>query len=72
VVAEEPAHPKADYEPPAAEGRVGEPALVAAVHPGRGAAAVGADGCPGAGVCPDLHAVFDLLDLLDRNGGQVR
>jgi len=23
-------------------------------------------------VCPDVHGVFDLLDLLDRNAGQVR
>ena len=72
VVAEEPAHPKAEHHPPAGECRVGEPALVAAVHPGRGVTAVGAGGRGGAGVCPDVHDVFDLLDPLDRNGGQVR
>jgi hypothetical protein len=26
----------------------------------------------GASVRPDVHAVFDLLDPLDRNDGQVR
>jgi hypothetical protein len=34
--------------------------------------AVGAGGRAGAGVRPDVHGVFDLLDPLDRNGGQVR
>jgi hypothetical protein len=72
VVAEESAHPKAQHHPPAANCRVGEPALVAAMHPGRGAATPGTGGRGGAGVCPDVHAVFDLLDPLDRNGGQVR
>jgi len=72
VVAEESAHPKADHDPPAAECRIGESALVAAVDSGRGATTVGAGGDAGAGVCPDVHAVFDLLDPLDRNGSQVR
>jgi hypothetical protein len=72
VLAEEPAHLKAEHDRLAADGRVGESALVAAVHPGRGAAAVGAGGRGGAGVCPDVHGVFDLLDSLDRNDGQVR
>jgi hypothetical protein len=34
--------------------------------------ALGAGGRAGAGVCPDVHGVFDLLDPLDRNGSQVR
>jgi hypothetical protein len=33
---------------------------------------VEAGGRPGAGVRPDVHAVFDLLDPLDHNAGQVR
>lgn len=44
VVAEQPTDRKAEHHPPAADRRVGEPALVAAVHPGRGATAVGAGG----------------------------
>ena len=71
-LAEQPANPKAEHHPPAGDGRVGEPAQVAAVHPGGGAAAVGAGGRGGAGVCPDMHGVFDLLDPLDRNDSQVR
>jgi hypothetical protein len=72
VVAEQPTDPKAEYDRLAADGRVGQSALVAAVHPGGGAAAVGAGGRGGSGVCPDVHGVFDLLDSLDRNGGQVQ
>jgi hypothetical protein len=72
VVAEEAAHPKAEHHPPAAHCRVGESALVAAVHPGGGAAAVGTGGRGGSSVRPDVHGVFDLLDPLDRNGSQVR
>jgi hypothetical protein len=72
VVAEEPAHPKAEHHPPATQRRVGEPALVAAVHPGRSVTTAGAGGSACFAVRPDLHAVFDLLDPLDRNDGQVR
>ena len=72
VVAEEAADPKAEHDPLAGHCRVGESALVAAVHPGGGVAAVGAGGRAGAGVRPDVHGVFDLLDSLDRNGSQVR
>jgi hypothetical protein len=72
LVAEEPAHRKAEHDALAGDRRVGEPALVAAVPSGRDTAAVGAGGRAGLGVCPDVHAVFDLLDPLDGNDGQVR
>jgi hypothetical protein len=72
VVAEEPAHPQAKHHAAAADRRIGQPALVAAVHPRRPVAAPGAGrlGRPRAG--PDPHGRIGPLDLLDSNGCQVR
>jgi hypothetical protein len=72
VVAEEPAHPQPDRDPMPTDRCVDQAALVVAVYPGGRVIARGTARLAGLRGGPDLHTGVGLLDLLDRNGGQVR
>jgi hypothetical protein len=71
-VAEEPADPQPDQHLLAADGRVGQRALIPAVDLGRRVTAPVAPGASGAWDGPDPHAAASLLDLLDGYVCQVR
>jgi len=72
VVAEQAADQQPEHDRLAADRRVGQAALVAAVHPGRRATTGGADCCACPRGRPDPHTASGSLDLLDGNGGKVR
>jgi hypothetical protein len=72
-VAEETPHPQSERHGPTADRGVGQPPVIAAVHPVGGVAARWACGLRGLGARPHQHRpIRRLLDPLDHHRGQMR
>jgi hypothetical protein len=65
IVAEEPADPQPEHDPAPADRRIRQPALVAAVYPGRPMPAAGAGRLGRLRAGPDPHTGVGVVDLLD-------
>jgi hypothetical protein len=72
VVAEEPADPQHDRDRPTADGRIGQVAAVAAVHPGGEQPAPGAPRRAGTDSGHQPHATGSGPDIVEHDAVQVR